>query len=192
MGLKNGFKELGQFSKDLQIVNYERVYSASKLPIKAGSEMLPEVILFGKSNVGKSTLINTLLNHSIATTSKSPGCTKWIGYIKLKNLVLIDLPGYGFSTVSKGRKTFWNTMITEYIAQQRTDLALILVDSRRGICEIDAHVASLFGDRAMYVYTKYDKKGFVPAGALATSTKTGTGIIELRQLLVNGKESQFI
>lgn len=178
--MNNSFKELlKEEAKDLQIKEYSRVYSIKNLP----KQSCNEILILGKSNSGKSTLINTLLNHSISKVSKKPGCTKWIGFIKLMNLVLVDIPGYGFANVSKGRKVFWDKMVSEYIDTNRASLALILIDSRRGIQEIDADVASMF-ENSKYIFTKIDQKeSFVPDNIIGCSSKNGKGIQELRKMI---------
>jgi len=176
--IKN-FKELGIFSKDLQVLKYNRVYSVKDLPLQEKKE----IVFIGKSNVGKSTLINTILNYKINKTSKEPGCTKWIAYIELQNTIIIDLPGYGYSKVAKGRKEFWNKMVLEYINKKRTNLALILIDSRRGIQEIDHEVSTAF-DNSQFIYTKCDKANFPENNIIKTSSSSGLGILELRNLLI--------
>lgn len=178
--MKRNFKELEEeFAKILQMQVYERVYANAKLPPKLG----PEIVLIGKSNVGKSSLINTLLNRAIAKTSKIPGCTRWIGFIQLKNFTLIDLPGYGFASVAKGRKNAWNKMISDYINSGRPDLVLCLIDARKGIQEEDTIAAESFKCDKIYIHTKADKESYIPGEALAVSIKTGRGIAELRSLL---------
>ena len=180
---KNEFKELGEFSKQFQLEEYQRVYSAYKLPPKEQKE----IAIIGKSNVGKSTLINTLINHNIAKSSKHPGCTRWLGYIKLHNLTLIDIPGYGFSSVSKGRKAAWGEMIEKYIKSKRADFVLILIDSRRGMQLIDTQIAEYFQTEYAYIYTKFDKGNDLPLqeNIFAFSAKTGVGVLELRKTLAN-------
>ncbi len=177
------FKELGKFSKQLQVEEYKRVYSIKDL----GQKTQREIVIIGKSNVGKSTLINTLINHCISKTSKIPGCTRSIGYLKLRGVNLIDVPGYGFSSVSKGRKKFWGQMMDEYISSNRCDLALVLVDSRKGIQLIDTEIADHMGCSHIYLYTKYDKYNQVgdllPENTIAVSAKTGTGIHQLREII---------
>jgi len=177
------FKELGEFSKILQLEKYMRVYSTKDLPKKTQ----PEIVIIGKSNVGKSTLINTLINHAITKTSRNPGCTRWLGYLQLRGINIIDVPGYGFASVAKGRKEFWGQMMEEYIQSKRCDLALILVDSRRGIQAIDTQIAEHMNCPHIYLYTKYDQYGQktdqLPDNTMAISSKNGTGIFELRKTL---------
>eukprot|EP01080_Neovahlkampfia_damariscottae_P010384 gene10384-2913_t len=96
---------------------------------------LSEVSFFGRSNVGKSTLLNSLLGGSkdLVKTSKKPGHTKFLNFFSLKNLILlVDLPGYGFAKKSRSTKKLWESLITEYI-KMRSNLMMIyvLIDSRR-------------------------------------------------------------
>lgn len=177
------FKELGKFSKDFKVEEYKRVYSAYNLPLKEKKE----IAIIGKSNVGKSTLINTLLNYNIAKSSKHPGCTRWLGYIKLTNFTLIDIPGYGFASVSKGRKAAWGEMMEEYIQSKRADFVFILIDSRRGIQIIDTQICEYFQAQYAYIYTKFDKADNkqLPNNTFAFSAKNGTGVMELRDMITS-------
>lgn len=181
--MNKNFKELGSFGKSLKLISYTRAYSLKDLAQKDQ----PEIIVVGKSNVGKSTLINTLLNHNLTKTSKTPGCTRWLGHIKLGTITLIDVPGYGFAKVSKGRKDFWQTMMNEYIKSGRADLVLVLVDSRKGIQSEDTHIADLIGKPTLFIYTKYDKFSAqnveLPESTMAVSATTGIGIHQLREVL---------
>jgi len=207
--MNNQFKELGKFSKILQLEKYIRCYKTSDLPPKTG----PEVLIVGKSNVGKSSLINTLLNHNIAKISRQPGCTKWIGYLKLRKISLIDLPGYGFAKVSKGRKEFWNLMVHEYLDSGRVDMVFMLVDSRKGIQAEDTFTADLFRCPKLFLYTKSDLNNLLktghssqihetsdhsepsncvlPENTIAVSSKNGRGIEEIRTILANLNEENF-
>jgi ribosome biogenesis GTP-binding protein YsxC/EngB len=185
---KMNFKELGKFGKQLQVLSYNRCYDAKNLLPKHG----PEILFVGKSNVGKSSLINTLLNYNISKISRNPGCTRWLGHLQLPKISIIDLPGYGFADVSKGRKAFWQIMMDKYLATNRPDLAFILVDSRKGIQNADTQIANYFDCDIIYLYTKSDQNplvkehgidAMIPEGAIAVSAKNGTGILELRELL---------
>lgn len=186
----NNFKELGQFGKFFQVIAYNRFYSCTKMPAKIN----PEVILLGKSNVGKSSLINTLLNYNISKISRTPGCTRWIGMLELQNLTLIDLPGYGFAQVAKGRKKFWQNMIEQYSSTNRPNLALILVDSRKGIQKDDIAVSEIFNCPHIFLYTKCDLNSefskktaaeIIPENAIPVCVKNGLGILELRKFLAD-------
>jgi GTP-binding protein len=97
-------------------------------------KILPEIALVGRSNVGKSSLINHLLHRkNLAKVSAKPGKTQTINYFNVDNqLILVDLPGYGFAARSQDMQLKWSAAIDNYL-QKRTSLSLIilLMDSRR-------------------------------------------------------------
>lgn len=103
------------------------------LPSQLPPARLPEVAMAGRSNVGKSSLINCLLNRrSLARTSSQPGKTRTINfYLANQALYLVDLPGYGYARVSKGEKEKWRRLLEGYLAE-RASLrgVLLVVDSR--------------------------------------------------------------
>lgn len=91
-----------------------------------------EIAVVGRSNVGKSSLINCLTNnHKLAKTSQTPGKTRLINYFLMNNVFyLVDLPGYGFAKRSKDEKTEWGNLIGSYMASGRPKHLLLLVDIR--------------------------------------------------------------
>jgi len=97
---------------------------------------LPEVAVVGRSNVGKSSLINALTGQpGLARTSRTPGRTRLINWFEIdRRFHLVDLPGYGFAEVSRAMRESWGPLIEQYLAS-RTTLAgvLLLVDIRRGV-----------------------------------------------------------
>jgi len=116
------------------MINYQKVRfltsfgTAKQLP---PSEK-PEIVFAGRSNVGKSSLINSLFNRkSLARVSATPGKTATINFFETDSLIFADLPGYGYAKVSRGEKRRWAELIEGYFAQDR-DIALVLslVDSR--------------------------------------------------------------
>ncbi|MGX6959855.1 MAG: ribosome biogenesis GTP-binding protein YihA/YsxC [Rickettsia endosymbiont of Pentastiridius leporinus] len=124
---------------------------------------IPEVAFVGKSNVGKSSLINTLCNHkNLAKVSNTPGRTGQINFFNLVDkLILVDLPGYGFANVPLAVREQWEILISHYL-QTRDNLQLInlLIDSRRGIKENDIKVAKLLRENNrdfQIIFTKSDK-----------------------------------
>lgn len=124
---------------------------------------LPEVALAGRSNVGKSSLINVLVDRkALVRTSKDPGRTRMLGFIRVdRRLVLVDLPGYGYAKVVHSERVRWAAMVDNYLSQ-RAELALVLllIDCRRdpGDEELDFLEWLRRHHRAvMLVATKVDK-----------------------------------
>jgi GTP-binding protein len=95
---------------------------------------LPELAVVGRSNVGKSSLINALIGQPLAKTSRTPGRTRLINWFEVEGkFFLVDLPGYGYAEVSQAMRDSWRPLIENYLAN-RASLAgvLLLVDIRRG------------------------------------------------------------
>ena len=124
---------------------------------------VPEIAFAGRSNVGKSSLINKLLNrNSLARVSSKPGKTATINFYNIDNqLNIVDLPGYGFARVSPAEKKKWATMIDEYLnSRQSLKQVILLVDSRHKPTEDDKVMLNFIRhvcDRAVVVATKFDK-----------------------------------
>ncbi|MDK2809837.1 MAG: GTP-binding protein [Petroclostridium sp.] len=123
----------------------------------------PEIAFAGRSNVGKSSLINRLVNRkSLARVSSKPGKTSTINFYDIENKIyFVDLPGYGFAKVSKSEKQKWAKMIEEYLNTREQLLQVILlVDSRHSPTEDDIMMLNWirqFNDNAVVVATKWDK-----------------------------------
>ena len=131
--------------------------------IKDSGEPMPEIAIVGRSNVGKSSLINHLLqNNSLAKTSSIPGKTQSINFFSVDNqIALVDLPGYGYAKVPKHIKQEWSALIDFYL-QKRSSLQLILflIDSRREPTEEDLTFlkwSSFHKKPSLLVFTKTDK-----------------------------------
>ncbi len=141
-------------------VNLETVCGVtSKLP----ENTLPEFAFAGKSNVGKSSLINGLMNRkSLARTSSSPGKTQTINYYNINNeMYFVDLPGYGYATVNEKVKATWGKMIEDYLHQSKQIHAVfLLVDIRHAPSENDRIMYDWILDRGyqpVIIATKLDK-----------------------------------
>ncbi|MBE98381.1 ribosome biogenesis GTP-binding protein YihA/YsxC [Flavobacterium coralii] len=130
---------------------------------KCPKDNLPEYAFIGRSNVGKSSLINMLTNNkNLAKTSARPGKTQLINHFKINsNWYLVDLPGYGYAKVSKTTKEKFQKFITEYF-EKREQLvcAFVLIDIRHEAQKIDLEFINYLGEAQVpfcIVFTKADK-----------------------------------
>jgi GTP-binding protein len=151
-------------------------------PAALPSETLPEIAFIGRSNVGKSSLINAVTGRrTLARTSNTPGRTQQINFFDLGGrLMLVDLPGYGFAAASKGAIRAWTALIERYLAE-RTSLrrACLLIDARRGITETDRPMLSLCDEAALSYQVVLTKTDAVQQSELAEVAATVAG--ELRR-----------
>ena len=146
----------------MKIKSAEFVVSNSEVA-KCPNTMIPEYAFIGRSNVGKSSLINMLTNRkSLAKTSGRPGKTQLINHFLInKNWHLVDLPGYGYARVSKKDKKYFQKFITDYFEKRRQLIsAFVLVDSRHEPQPIDTDFMEYLGSRQIpfsIIFTKTDK-----------------------------------
>ncbi len=126
---------------------------------------LPEVALIGRSNVGKSSLINTFTNRKIAKTSSTPGKTRTINFYRINgSFYIVDLPGFGYAKVPASEKKTWERMTGDYFRDRAEKGllrgALIILDPRREAGEAEENIYRWIeglGARAITVFTKSDK-----------------------------------
>ena len=124
---------------------------------------LPEYAFIGRSNVGKSSLINMLVNNSkLAKTSSKPGKTQTINHFLInRNWYLVDLPGYGYASISKAMRDKWQKMISDYLLyRENLQIVFVLVDSRIEPQTIDLDFIDNLGEQGIpfaIIFTKADK-----------------------------------
>lgn len=140
----------------------EFVAGATSVAVLPRTE-LPEIAFAGRSNVGKSSLINALTGRkALARVSQTPGATKQINFFRLAEAcLLVDLPGYGYAKASRSLSREWQTLIFDYL-RGRANLrrALLLIDARRGIMPPDRDAMGLLDNAAVSyaaVLTKIDE-----------------------------------
>ncbi len=133
--------------------------SAQQFPV----DDLAEVAFVGRSNVGKSSLLNRLLNQrGLARVSRTPGRTREINFFRVgEKWWFVDLPGYGYASVAQGQRSAWDQLLGGYFAHRRQLRAVILLlDPRRGLTDLDRELLThldQYGIPALPVATKVDK-----------------------------------
>ena len=146
----------------MQIKSAEFIMSNSDVA-KCPKDRLPEYAFIGRSNVGKSSLINMLMQRkSLAKTSGRPGKTQLINHFLInKNWHLVDLPGYGYARVSKSSKKIFQKFITDYFKKrEQLILAFVLIDCRLEAQPIDLEFIQWMGENQVpfsIIFTKADK-----------------------------------
>ena len=138
---------------------------------------LPEIAFAGRSNVGKSSLINALTGRkALARTSRTPGRTQQINFFDIGGqFMLVDLPGYGYASAAKSKVHAWNEMVRRYL-KSRPNLkrVCVLIDSRHGLKDVDRESMDML-DRAavqyLVVLTKTDQVGSEDLQAVTAQTE---------------------
>ncbi|MGN6689963.1 MAG: ribosome biogenesis GTP-binding protein YihA/YsxC [Sphingopyxis sp.] len=180
------------------------------------SPSAPEIAFAGRSNVGKSSLLNALTNRNgLARTSVTPGRTQELNYFDVGNPLvfrLVDMPGYGFAKAPKDVVRKWRFLVNDYLrGRQVLKRTLVLIDSRHGIKDVDREVLEMLDTAAVsyrLVLTKADKIKATELAAvhaateaearkhpaahpevIATSSEKGLGIADLRTAVLEAVES---
>ena len=208
-------QELAERARKLFAGPIEFLKSAPELKFLPDPEV-PEIAFAGRSNVGKSSLLNALTNRNkLARISNTPGRTQELNFFDVGQplqLRLVDMPGYGFAEAPKDMVKRWRFLVNDYLRGRAVlKRALVLVDSRHGLKEVDREVMRMLDDAAVsyhLVLTKSDKVKPSAIGALyestmveaakhpaahplifTTSSETGSGIAELRTAILEAATS---
>ncbi len=183
----------------------DSVYQYKNLP-KTG---LPEIAFAGRSNVGKSSLINRLMNRKgVVKVSARPGKTQSLNYFLVNDkLYLVDLPGYGFARVPQKMQEMWQELIMRYLEERETlKVVVVILDIRHSLKTLDRELIAWLRNHSipwLAVYTKIDKLSgnelrkqatgldaglfITPDERVLFSSKTGTG----REKLLESLDSFF-
>jgi len=203
-------KERTEAARKLFAGPVEFLKSAPKLEFLPEQDV-PEIAFAGRSNVGKSSLLNALTNrNALARTSNTPGRTQELNFFNLGSplrLRLVDMPGYGFAEAPRELVGRWKRLVTNYLrGRAALKRALVLVDSRHGLKQVDREMMGMLDEAAVsynLVLTKADKVKPSALGVLyeataaeaakhpaahpsifTTSSETGSGIAELRTAIL--------
>ena len=164
----------------------------SKIP----KNLLPEIAFAGKSNVGKSSLINALMNRkSLARTSSQPGKTQTINFYKInQDMYLVDLPGYGYTKIAESEKRKWGVMVEKYLHQSKQLKAVfLLVDIRHDPSANDKMMYDWIlhqGFEPVIIATKSDKLKRSQVQKHVKAIQTGLNLIAQERMFTFSSETK--
>jgi len=183
-----------------------KVLAAELLTVAAKAEdfpqlPLPELALLGRSNVGKSSLLNRLVQRrQLARTSASPGKTRLVIFYRVERprraLCLVDLPGYGWARVSKAERAGWKALVESYLrGREQLRGAILLQDLRRDWSEDEALLVAWLAERRVPVllaFTKADKLGAAERGRRVRALAARAGVPAERCIVTSAKTGEGI
>ena len=145
------------------------VYNLNELP----KQNLPTVVLCGRSNVGKSSFINSLFNTKLAKTSSHPGKTRSINYYMVENkLFLVDLPGFGYARVSKSERDAWQHLLERYFSlNENIELAMHIIDSRHDPMQLDIELNEFLHKQNIPYFVILNKSDKLKQSEMASARK---------------------
>lgn len=162
-------------------------------------ESLSQIAFVGRSNVGKSSLLNMLTNQKkLAVTSQTPGRTRLINFFEIKigdtNIHFVDLPGYGFAKASKSQKYGWGENITEFLTKsENIKCVFVLLDIRREPSDLDLamlHFLQTHGIPFSILATKIDKISRSQALQLRKKLSSSLGVADADIIMTTAKDKQ--
>ncbi len=187
--------------KDNKVFNSIQFLAGANKFIALPSNNLPEIAFWGRSNVGKSSAINSIFNNkTVARVSKTPGRTQQINLFILDNNVatIADLPGYGYAKVSKTVADNLYQLCYDYLHARSPSRIFLLIDARRGIMDVDNDVIDamrFIGHKICFIFTKIDliernaleslKSQAQGDEYLMISNKSGYGVEDVRKKIID-------
>ena len=165
------------------------VFDLRQLP----DQDMPEIAFAGRSNVGKSSLMNRLINRrNMVKTSGKPGKTQSLNFFLLDNSIfLVDLPGYGYAKVSKQMQASWQSLITGYLeSRENLKCVVVIVDLRHAMKILDLQLVDWLRSKGvpfLLVYTKADKLSANQRSKNSAILDAGFGVTASKRLLFSAK-----
>lgn len=173
---------------NMNSINFHNTHFVSSFgtPEQLPLAELPEVVFCGRSNVGKSSLINALCNQNkLAKTSQKPGKTATINFYACNEIYLVDLPGYGFAHVSHTERARWSELINSYFSDNRNfNLVVCLIDMRHEPQPLDFEMLSFLRERDLpfvIALTKCDK---LAKSKVKQAVKRTAALLEMDEMAI--------